>query len=111
MAVGTHGVAVLGGFCERDSNTLFNSAAAIDSGGRIVGVYRKLHLFDRERDVLTPGDGGLPLVTVARLRVGILVSYDPALPGSDADFGAARRRSRRRSGRVGRHLQHPDPRR
>jgi predicted amidohydrolase len=70
------GVAVVAGFAERDGDRLFNSAAVIDSGGAIVEVYRKLHLFGDERGVFTPGDRGLVTAAVAGIRVGVLVCYD-----------------------------------
>lgn len=39
------GVAVVAGLSERDEDGVYNSAAAIDSDGDLVGRYRKLHLF------------------------------------------------------------------
>ena len=43
---------VVGGFCERDSSgRLRNSAAVVDSTG-VLGVYRKVHLWDRESILL-----------------------------------------------------------
>lgn len=74
------GVAVVGGFAERAGDRLFNSAATIDETGEIVSVYRKLHLFGRERDCFEPGDRGLPIVTVAGVRIGVLVCYDLRFP-------------------------------
>lgn len=74
------GAAVVGGFAERSGGALFNSAAVITAGGDVAGVYRKLHLFDREREVFTPGNAGLPVFDVGGARVGILVCYDLRFP-------------------------------
>jgi predicted amidohydrolase len=45
----------VGGFCEQgDDGLLYNSAAVVD-GSRILGVYRKTHLWDREKLFFQPG--------------------------------------------------------
>jgi 5-aminopentanamidase len=50
-----HGIVVVGGFCETTAaGELFNSAALVDSGS-LRGVYRKAHLWDKERLLFTPG--------------------------------------------------------
>ncbi len=76
----THEVAVIGGFAERDGDNLYNSAVTIDTSGRIVSVYRKLHLFGQERDCFQPGNLGLPIATVSGVQVGVLVCYDLRFP-------------------------------
>jgi N-carbamoylputrescine amidase len=70
-----HGLHVCGGFAERDGDRLYNSAMLVGPDG-LVGVYRKLHLFDREMDVFTPGDRGLPVYALPFGTVGICVCYD-----------------------------------
>src|SRR5690606_16776921 len=51
------GIAVLYGFAERDGAHVFNAAMAIDSHGRKLAVYRKLHLpSDDERAAFTAGE-------------------------------------------------------
>src|SRR5688500_13238793 len=46
---GEFGALVVGGFCERGSDgRLYNSAAVVDASG-VLAVYRKTHLWDRER--------------------------------------------------------------
>jgi predicted amidohydrolase/alkylhydroperoxidase/carboxymuconolactone decarboxylase family protein YurZ len=75
-----HGVAVIGGYPERDGDRLFNSVAVIDRHGELVGGYRKLHLFGRERDLFAPGDLGTPVFELDGVRVGVLVCYDLRFP-------------------------------
>jgi predicted amidohydrolase/alkylhydroperoxidase/carboxymuconolactone decarboxylase family protein YurZ len=75
------GATVVAGFAERgDDGLLYDSAAVIDRAGAIAGVYRKLHLFDREHQVFAPGDRGLPVFAVDGLRLGVLVCYDLRFP-------------------------------
>lgn len=69
------GLWIAGGFCERDGDALFNSAVLIGPAG-IALHYRKLHLFDREKLVFTPGDKGLRVVDTEIGRIGLCVCYD-----------------------------------
>jgi len=73
-------ITVVGGFVERAGDRLYNSVAVFGPDGDLAGVYRKLHLFGREREVFAPGDLGLPVVEVGGLRLGALVCYDLRFP-------------------------------
>lgn len=66
---------VVGGLCERDGDRLYNSAVLVGEG-RLLLHYRKLHLFAKEKDTLTPGDRGLPVVETRLGVLGICVCYD-----------------------------------
>jgi 5-aminopentanamidase len=71
---------VVGGFAELgDDGLLYNSAALVDPTG-VRGVYRKVHLWDRESLVFTPG-GEPPLVLdTTHGRIGVMVCYDLEFP-------------------------------
>jgi predicted amidohydrolase len=66
---------VVAGFCERDWDRVFNTVVMVGRSG-VVLHYRKLHPFDRERLVFTPGDLGLPVVDTQFGRLGVCVCYD-----------------------------------
>ncbi|WP_214108335.1 nitrilase-related carbon-nitrogen hydrolase [Acrocarpospora catenulata] len=66
---------VVYGFCERDGDDLFNTVVAVDGDGPVLH-YRKLHLFDREKGVYTPGDLGLPVRETPYGVLGLCVCYD-----------------------------------
>src|SRR5918995_4291593 len=68
------------GFAERAGGAVYNSAAVIRADGSPAGVYRKLHLFDRERTVFAPGDRGLPVFAIDGARLGVLICYDLRFP-------------------------------
>ena len=70
-----HGGLVVGGFCERSGDTIYNSAVAVDPGG-VVAHYRKLHLFDVEKHCFTAGDTGLTVVETAHGTIGLCICYD-----------------------------------
>jgi predicted amidohydrolase/dienelactone hydrolase len=87
-----HDLVIVGGFCERgDAGRLYNSAAVVDASGTRA-VYRKAHLWDKEKLVFTPGDEQPPVVDLEFGRVGVMICYDlefpewvrlPALAGAD----------------------------
>lgn len=66
---------IVGGICERLGHSLYNSVAVVGPDG-VLAIYRKLHLFGEERLLFTPGDTGLPIVSLPFGRIGILVCYD-----------------------------------
>lgn len=66
---------IIGGLCEQGDGAIYNSVAVVGPQG-VVGVYRKLHLFDRERLLFAPGNLGLPVFDLPFGRVGVLVCYD-----------------------------------
>ena len=75
-----HQLTIVGGFCERGADgKLYNSAAMVDSSGTRA-VYRKAHLWDKEKLVFTPGDGPPPVVDTAVGRVGVMICYDVEFP-------------------------------
>lgn len=64
------------GFCEiGDDELLYNSAAVIDSGG-VVAVYRKTHLWDREKLIFTPGHELPPVLRTRHGVIAVMVCYD-----------------------------------
>jgi deaminated glutathione amidase len=86
----THGITLVGGSIteRRESREkLSNTSIVFDSEGSIMGVYRKIHLFDvevgghvyRESDAEEPGDE--PVVLDAEgWRLGLTVCYDVRFP-------------------------------
>ena len=71
---------VVGGFAESgDDGLLYNSAAVVDGSGTLA-VYRKLHLWDREKLVFEPGSEPAPVVETRIGRVGVGICYDLYFP-------------------------------
>ena len=84
-AARSHGVAVVAPVFERRAPGLYhNSAAVIDSDGRIAGLYRKMHIPDDpayyEKFYFTPGDLGFPAFDTAAGRVATLICWDQWYP-------------------------------
>jgi len=73
------GAAVVAGFSERAAGGNYNSALLADSNG-LLGVYRKTHLFENEKDFFLPGDSGFKVWDVAGAKVGLMVCFDWFFP-------------------------------
>lgn len=92
VAAAAHGDAVVvAGFCERGSDgRVYNSAVVLDGSG-VIGVYRKTHLWDREKLWFAPGEAPPPVFDTPAGRIGVLVCYDlefPEMPRQLALAGA-----------------------
>lgn len=72
---------IVAGFAEAgDDGLVYNSAVLVDKTGRRA-VYRKAHLWDREKDNLfTPGSDAPPVVDTPWGRIGMLICYDLEFP-------------------------------
>ena len=71
------GVALICPFFEMDGDKYFNTAAVIDQGGEILGIYRKVHVPQiplwEERAYFTAGDKGFPVFDLGHAKVGIQI--------------------------------------
>jgi predicted amidohydrolase len=72
---------VVGGFCEAGADgETYNSAAVIDETGALRAVYRKLHLWDLEKRLFTPGAEAPAVVDTAHGRIAAMICYDLEFP-------------------------------
>ena len=71
-------------FEKRAPGLFHNSAAVIDRDGRLLGVYRKMHIPDDplyyEKFYFTPGDLGYPVFDTHVARIGVLICWDQWYP-------------------------------
>jgi predicted amidohydrolase len=73
-------IVLAGGFCERgEDGRIYNSAAVFDATG-LRAVYRKLHLWDHEKLVFTPGSAPPPVLDTRVGRVSLIICYDLEFP-------------------------------
>lgn len=78
------------GFPERHRGRYYNSALLVGPAG-VKGVYRKIHLFDRENEWFSPGNRKPELFRVGAARIGMMICFDwrfPELPRTLALMGA-----------------------
>lgn len=70
---------IVTGFAEKAADKVFNSAFLIGPG-KIMQVYRKLHLFNTEKAYFDAGDTPLGVVRVGDINVGLMVCFDWVFP-------------------------------
>ncbi len=70
---------VVSGICERTTEGLFNSAAVF-AQGKYVTTYRKIHLFNQEKQWFKQGESEPPIVEFRSNRYGIMICWDWAFP-------------------------------
>ena len=80
-----HGVVIVGSLFERRAAGLYhNTAVVLESDGRLVGKYRKMHIPDdpgfHEKFYFTPGDLGFHPIDTSVGRLGVLVCWDQWYP-------------------------------
>ena len=87
----THGVCIVGGGMPEQSGDAarpFNSCVAIDATGRIVAVYRKIHLFDVDladgtaftESAYTSAGRDIVVCELAGVKLGLSICYDLRFP-------------------------------
>lgn len=69
------------GLAESAGGRVFNAAALWGPTG-LVGVYRKIHLFGREKGLFSPGDGPFPVWSLPPGRIGLMICFDWYFPES-----------------------------
>lgn len=78
-AASESGITVIVGIPERVESTLYNSAVMVGAEG-VLGVYRKVHLFNEEKLHFSPGEEGFPLFELNGVKIGMLVCFDHMYP-------------------------------
>jgi N-carbamoylputrescine amidase len=81
----SHGTVVVASVFERRTHGLYhNTAVVIDADGKILGVYRKMHIPDDplyyEKFYFTPGDTGFRAWQTQYAKIGVLVCWDQWYP-------------------------------
>ena len=70
---------IVSGFTERSADKCYNSAVLIGPNG-LEHTYRKLHLFNEEKNTFDAGDTPLSVQEVRGTRIGMMVCFDWAFP-------------------------------
>jgi predicted amidohydrolase len=70
---------IIAGLAEIEGNKVYNSAVITGPNGYI-GKYRKLHLFDTEKDCFAKGNLPLQVFDIADAKVGVMICFDWRFP-------------------------------
>jgi 5-aminopentanamidase len=74
------GIAIIGGICELDEDGEVRNSAVVIESGELLAVYRKTHLWDREKLMFVPGEDAPTVVETSFARVGLMICYDSFFP-------------------------------
>ena len=75
----SNNIYIVTGFAEREGNHLYNSALLIGPSG-LVSTYRKIHLFNTEKEYFDPGNIPLKPINVNGAKLGLMICYDWVFP-------------------------------
>ncbi len=74
-------VCIITGFSEVEGNRLYNSSAVITNEG-IISVYRKIHLFNTEKNLYSSGNVGFITSRLGDVTIGMMICFDWIFPES-----------------------------
>ncbi len=72
-------IAVVMGFPEADGDRIYNSSVLVYPG-RGMEIYRKMHLFNTEKNVFDTAESGFKVCEYNGVKLGLLVCYDHFFP-------------------------------
>lgn len=83
------GAIVIGGFIEKEGEKIYNAAMMV-SHNRVIGSYRKIHLYYKENLWFSPGDKPLKIYDIDGVKVGIMICFDWIFPETARILGLLR---------------------
>jgi len=72
---------ICAGLAENYKNKIYNSAILVGPCG-LIGSYRKIHLFDKEKEIFTPGNRKFTVFDIGIAKIGIMICFDWLFPES-----------------------------
>lgn len=73
------GTVLVMGLAEIAGDRVYNTAVVVGPEG-LIGKYRKLHLFDREKELFHPGDEELQVFKIRGVKIGVMICFDWIFP-------------------------------
>lgn len=67
------------GVAEKSGKNIYNSAAVFEKG-EFKGIYRKIHLFYKEKNTFTPGNEKPKVYDIMGTKVGVMICFDWIFP-------------------------------
>ncbi|MFX0000659.1 MAG: nitrilase-related carbon-nitrogen hydrolase [Candidatus Hodarchaeota archaeon] len=73
------GSTAIGGFIEKEGEKIYNAAMIVSKKG-VIGSYRKMHLYYKEKLWFSPGNKPLKVYDLNGVKVGIMICFDWIFP-------------------------------
>ncbi|HUT80638.1 MAG TPA: nitrilase-related carbon-nitrogen hydrolase [Candidatus Bathyarchaeia archaeon] len=71
---------LVAGICEKALDSKFYNSAVLIGPDGFIDVYRKIHLFNTEKNFFTPGNGPLKIYDIGLAKIGIIICFDWIFP-------------------------------
>ena len=72
---------IVAGVAEKAGDAFYNSAVLVGPAGHLA-TYRKIHLFDAEKEWFAPGDRPFFIVDIGIAKIGMMICFDWIFPES-----------------------------
>ena len=73
------GAVIVAGFIEKDDGKSYNSSIMVYKT-KVIGTYRKIHLFNKEKLWFSPGNKKLKVNSINGMKIGMMVCFDWMFP-------------------------------
>ncbi|MHA1374250.1 MAG: nitrilase-related carbon-nitrogen hydrolase [Promethearchaeota archaeon] len=73
------GAVLIAGFAEKDGDKIYNSAMIVYKKKNL-GIYRKIHLYYKEKEWFSPGDKTPEVFKVNGINIGVMICFDWFFP-------------------------------
>jgi predicted amidohydrolase len=73
------GAILIGGFAEKDGENFYNSAMVVYDK-KLIGIYRKIHLYNKEKKWFLPGNKYPEVFKVNEVNIGVMICFDWFFP-------------------------------
>ncbi|MBD3189339.1 MAG: acyltransferase [Candidatus Heimdallarchaeota archaeon] len=71
---------LVAGICEKGKNNKYYNSAVLLGPKGFIDVYRKVHLFDKEKLFFSPGTNPFKIYDIGQAKIGILICFDWIFP-------------------------------
>jgi len=75
------GAVIVGGFIEKEGSNIYNAAIMV-LDDNIIGTYRKIHLYFKEKKWFSPGNKPFEVHQVNGMNIGMMICFDWIFPES-----------------------------
>ncbi len=73
------GAVLIGGFAEKNGDKIYNSAMSVYKN-KFLGIYRKIHLYYKEKIWFSPGENAPEVFKVNNVNIGMMICFDWFFP-------------------------------
>ena len=73
------GAIIVAGFTEKENDNVYNSSLIVHKND-VIGTYRKVHLYFKEKKWFTPGDRPPGVFEINKVKIGVMICFDWFFP-------------------------------